>query len=103
MAHAVRLPCRARRRPEGRHGDAAGAHHFTGRHHAEQRAIRRRPGPLNGAERSVTFDAAERARQKRAGSPAPDARPAVAEEYWPDMEGLDQRDTVMVFELPQGT
>jgi len=27
----------------------------------------------------------------------------VAEEYWPDMEGLDQRDTVMVFGLPQGT
>ena len=54
-------------------------------------------------KRSVTFDAAERARQKRAGSAAPDARPAVAEEYWPDMEGLDHRDTVTDFGLPQGT
>src|SRR6266511_856145 len=29
--------------------------------------------------------------------------PANAEEYWPDMEGLDHRDTVTDFALPQGT
>src|SRR5205823_3341222 len=28
---------------------------------------------------------------------------ATAEEYWPDMEGLDYRDTVTDFELPPGT
>ena len=28
---------------------------------------------------------------------------AQAEEYWPDMEGLDHRDTVTDFELPEGT
>jgi uncharacterized protein len=28
---------------------------------------------------------------------------AKAEEYWPDMEGLDYRDTVTDFELPEGT
>lgn len=28
---------------------------------------------------------------------------AKAEEYWPDMEGLDFRDTVTDFELPEGT
>ena len=28
---------------------------------------------------------------------------AEAEEYWPDMEGLDYRDTVTEFELPEGT
>ncbi len=28
---------------------------------------------------------------------------AQAEEYWPDMEGLDYRDTVTDFELPTGT
>src|SRR4051794_11689178 len=28
---------------------------------------------------------------------------AQAEEYWPDMEGLDFRDTVTDFELPEGT
>ncbi|HEU0248319.1 MAG TPA: MOSC domain-containing protein [Gaiellaceae bacterium] len=28
---------------------------------------------------------------------------AQAEEYWPDMEGLDYRDTVTDFELPAGT
>jgi MOSC domain-containing protein len=27
----------------------------------------------------------------------------VAEEYWPDMEGLDHRDTVTNFEMPAGT
>ncbi len=30
-------------------------------------------------------------------------RPASAEEYWPDMEGLDHRDTVTDFALPEGT
>jgi uncharacterized protein YcbX len=29
--------------------------------------------------------------------------PATAEEYWPDMEGLDHRDTVTDFALPEGT
>ena len=28
---------------------------------------------------------------------------AMAEEYWPDMEGLDHRDTVTEWELPSGT
>jgi uncharacterized protein YcbX len=31
------------------------------------------------------------------------AAPAQAEEYWPDMEGLDYRDTVTDFDLPKGT
>ena len=30
-------------------------------------------------------------------------RPVTAEEYWPDMEGLDYRDTVTDFSLPEGT
>jgi uncharacterized protein YcbX len=29
--------------------------------------------------------------------------PANAEEYWPDIEGLDYRDTVTDFDLPEGT
>jgi uncharacterized protein YcbX len=40
--------------------------------------------------RDVTFGAAER-------------QLANAEEYWPDMEGLDHRDTVTEFALPEGT
>ena len=32
-----------------------------------------------------------------------DLRPARAEEYWPDMEGLEHRDTVTDFTLPEGT
>ena len=31
------------------------------------------------------------------------AEPVNAEEYWPDMEGLDHRDTVTDFPLPEGT
>src|SRR5947207_6024410 len=31
------------------------------------------------------------------------ASSATAEEYWPDMEGLDHRDTVTDWELPAGT
>src|SRR6516162_1283259 len=33
----------------------------------------------------------------------PDRRMGTAEEYWPDMEGLDHRDTVTDFGLPEGT
>ncbi len=33
----------------------------------------------------------------------PEMRTATAEEYWPDIEGLDHRDTVTDFGLPEGT
>ncbi len=36
-------------------------------------------------------------------SALPDQRAATAEEYWPDIEGLDHRDTVTDFGLPEGT
>jgi uncharacterized protein YcbX len=36
-------------------------------------------------------------------SAMPDLPAATAEEYWPDMEGLDHRDTVTDFGLPEGT
>ena len=44
-------------------------------------------------KRQVTPNATERGH----------VRPANAEEYWPDMEGLDYRDTVTDFALPEGT
>jgi uncharacterized protein YcbX len=44
--------------------------------------------------REVTLDATE-------GGPNP--RTPQAEEYWPDIEGLDYRDTVTDFNLPEGT
>jgi uncharacterized protein len=53
--------------------------------------------------RPVTLDAAEHVRHAGPQSPAPDARATAAEEYWPDIEGLDYRDTVTEFGLPQGT
>ncbi|MER3424774.1 MAG: MOSC domain-containing protein, partial [Nitrospiraceae bacterium] len=43
--------------------------------------------------RTVTLNAAERGH----------AGPAHAEEYWPDIEGLDYRDRVTDFALPEGT
>ncbi len=36
-------------------------------------------------------------------SALPDRSTTTAEEYWPDIEGLDQRDTVTNFGLPEGT
>jgi uncharacterized protein len=45
--------------------------------------------------REVTLEATERAQQEGGAS--------TSEEYWPDMEGLDYRDTVTDFELPEGT
>jgi uncharacterized protein YcbX len=53
--------------------------------------------------REVTFDAAERGQQEVVESTFPNPWTAQAEEYWPDMEGLDYRDTVTDFALPEGT
>jgi uncharacterized protein len=47
----------------------------------------------NTLNRKVTLNAAERGH----------VGPVNAEEYWPDMEGLDYRDTVTNFALPEGT
>ena len=47
----------------------------------------------NALNRNVTLASIERDQ----------ATPANAEEYWPDMEGLDHRDTVTDFALPEGT
>jgi uncharacterized protein YcbX len=55
------------------------------RHQILSRALRR----------EVTLEAA--------GSRQPAGAAAVSEEYWPDMEGLDHRDTVTDFALPEGT
>ena len=53
--------------------------------------------------REVTFDAAERGYQEVVQSTFPNPWMPQAEEYWPDMEGLDYRDTVTDFALPEGT
>jgi len=53
--------------------------------------------------RNVTFHAANRYRRERAAPSRVDSSTAKAEEYWPDIEGLDQRDTVTDFILPEGT
>jgi len=42
-------------------------------------------------------------RQVRLESALAEQRTATAEEYWPDIEGLDHRDTVTDFGLPEGT
>jgi uncharacterized protein YcbX len=54
-------------------------------------------------KRPVVLDIAERIRQVGAASSVPAPRAVTAEEYWPDMEGLEHRDTVTDFGLPQGT
>src|SRR3954452_21770732 len=53
--------------------------------------------------REVTFDPAERGHQEVVESTFPNPWTPQAEEYWPDMEGLDYRDTVTDFTLPEGT
>ena len=52
--------------------------------------------------RTVTFDVVSRGRQESATISRPGSI-AKAEEYWPDIEGLDHRDTVTDFALPEGT
>jgi uncharacterized protein YcbX len=53
--------------------------------------------------REVTLDATERGLREVVASAFPDPWVPKAEEYWPDMEGLDHRDTVTDFALPAGT
>ena len=53
--------------------------------------------------REVTLEAAERGRGEIVDSSFPNPWAARAEEYWPDMEGLDYRDTVTDFDLPEET
>jgi uncharacterized protein len=53
--------------------------------------------------REVTLEATERGRREVVESTFPNPWTPKAEEYWPDMEGLDYRDTVTDFDLPEGT
>jgi uncharacterized protein YcbX len=57
-------------------------------------------GVLN---REVTLEVTERAQPEVVESTFPNPWTPKAEEYWPDMEGLDYRDTVTDFDLPEGT
>jgi len=54
-------------------------------------------------QREVTLDASVSVPQEIGKSKLPDLRTAASEEYWPDMEGLEHRDTVTDFGLPEGT
>jgi uncharacterized protein len=53
--------------------------------------------------RDVTFNAAARGQADVVESTFPNPWATSAEEYWPDMDGLDFRDTVTDFTLPEGT
>ena len=53
--------------------------------------------------RQVSLQPAEPGRREPAGSRFGDRQARRAEEYWPDIEGLDERDTVTDFDLPEGT
>ena len=53
--------------------------------------------------REVTLDVTERGNREVVESTFPNPWTPKAEEYWPDMEGLDYRDTVTDFNLPEGT
>ena len=52
--------------------------------------------------RTVRFEVVSRGRQEGATISRPGSI-AKAEEYWPDIEGLDHRDMVTDFALPEGT
>jgi uncharacterized protein YcbX len=53
--------------------------------------------------RAVTLATADRGRVSGMNASLPAAWTGKAEEYWPDMDGLDHRDTVTDFTLPTGT
>jgi uncharacterized protein len=53
--------------------------------------------------RGVTLHAVAQGHQQTGQTTPPGAGTHTAEEYWPDIEGLEHRDTVTDFGLPQGT
>jgi uncharacterized protein YcbX len=53
--------------------------------------------------REVTFESAERSQRAAGGLSSSTLATATAEAYWPDMEGLNYRDAVTEFHLPEGT
>ena len=53
--------------------------------------------------RDVILNAVERGQAEVVEPTFPKPGAASAEEYWPDIEGLDYRDTVTDFALPEGT
>jgi uncharacterized protein YcbX len=53
--------------------------------------------------REVTLRAIMHSQEEIVERTSPDVPTATAEEYWPDIEGLDYRDTVTDFGLPEGT
>ena len=57
----------------------------------------------NALKRTVTLATADRGRVSGVQASLPASWTGKAEEYWPDMEGLDHRDTVTDFTLPTGT
>jgi len=58
--------------------------------------------PSGEVQREVTLQKAEGA-NARCESTFPNPWAGTAEEYWPDMEGLDYRDTGTDLDLPEGT
>ena len=54
-------------------------------------------------DRAVTLQAAGRGDRQPGAASSRGRWAGTAEEYWPDMEGLDYRDTVTDFDLPQDT
>jgi len=72
------------------------------------RTVTSEQGDLNqvlsqALNRTVTLAVTMRGRVSGVQSGMPASWTAKAEEYWPDIEGLDQRDTVTNFSLPPGT
>jgi MOSC domain-containing protein len=55
------------------------------------------------SDRSDLDDVLSKALNREVTLGAAQGRAVTAEEYWPDMEGLDHRDTVTDFTLPEGT
>lgn len=53
--------------------------------------------------RDVALQRAEHYARELVEATAPNPWTGMAEEYWPDLEGLDYRDTVTDFTLPEGT
>jgi uncharacterized protein YcbX len=54
-------------------------------------------------KRDVTLGRIVHGHQEVVESASPNLRTATAEEYWPDIEGLEYRDNVTEFGLPEGT
>ncbi len=103
MANALCLPSHLSGTAKGRCPCAPGPHHAARWHSGHQYPARLQSGVIRSPYPPVSLATTTHGQITGAPSSLPPSWTAKSEEYWPDLEGRDHRDTVTEFALSAGT